>query len=203
MKRKSILLVNITLLFLTLSGLIILGVLIPGAVYAENLTIQFTQNSYSNGQCRSYFTLKGDISYDTIDAIRNGITAKFLVTFQITRSEGFLGLTQNVLKEKIREFNISYDVWENTFNIEEEGPKKVYQVEKTNNIVKQINDLINPVIIDVPSFKENEKISLRAKINIQTIKLYPPFGIFLYFFDPWNYESEWIYSSPYTLNKLQ
>ena len=193
---------TIVLYLLILSGIIIPGIIVPEVVYAENLTIQFTQNTYNNGQYRAYFSLKGNISYDTIDAIRNGITAKLLITFQLTRSEGFLGLTQNILREKVEEFNISYDVWENTFIIEEEGPKKVHQVEKTSNIVRKIYEVINPVIIDVYSLKEDEKISLRAKINIQTIKLYPPFGIFLYFFDPWNYESDWIYSNPFTLNKL-
>jgi hypothetical protein len=188
--------------FLLIIGIIISGICVPGVIYAENLTIQFTQNTHNNGQYRAYFTLKGNISYDTIDAIRNGITANFLITFQLTRSEGFLGLTQNVLVEKVREFNISYDVWENTFIIEEEDSHKVYQVEKTSNIVRKIYEVINPVIIDVSSLKKDDEISLRAKINIQTIKLYPPFGIFLYFFDPWNYDSDWIYSNPFTLNKL-
>ncbi|UCB47215.1 MAG: DUF4390 domain-containing protein [Spirochaetota bacterium] len=201
MKRKLIKVMMIVPLLLII-GILMSGMFIPGIVYAENLTIQFTRNTHNNGQYRAYFTLKGDISYDTIDAIRNGITAKLLITFQLTRSEGFLGLTQNVLREKIREFNISYDVWENTFIIEEEGPKKVYQVERTSDIVRKIYEMINPVLIDVSSLKKDDEISLRARINIQTIKLYPPFGIFLYFFDPWNYDSDWIYSNPFTLNKL-
>jgi hypothetical protein len=198
MKRRSLLSIGIIFYLLILPW-----IMAPVVIYAENLTIQFTQNTYNNGQYRVYFSLNGDISYDTIDAIRNGITAKFLITFQLFRSEGFLGLSQNILKEKVEVFNISYDVWENTFMLEEEGPKKVYQIKQTSNILSKIYEIINPVVIDVSSLKEDEQISLRAKISIQTIKLYPPFGIFLYFFDPWNYESNWIYSGPFTLKKLQ
>ena len=147
--KKSITLVKIMLsIFFVLSGLVIPGIIIPGEAHAENLTIQFTKNTYSNGQYNAYFSLNGNISYDTIDAIRNGITAKLLITFQLTRSEGFMGLTQNILREKIEEFNISYDVWDNTFIIEEEGPKKVHQVEKMTNIISKIYEVINPVVLE-------------------------------------------------------
>ena len=152
-------------------------------------------------QLSTYFRLKGSISYDTVDAIRNGITAKLRVTFQLTRSEGFLGFAQDILGEKVEALTISYDVWENSFVIENEEPKNVFLVERAGNIVRTINEMISPVVIDVASIDADEVVSLRAKIYIQTIKLYPPFGIFLYFFDPWNYESDWIYSKPFTLKK--
>jgi len=40
---------------------------------------------------------------------------------------------------------------------------------------------------------------VKGRIKIQTIKLYPPFGIFLYFFDPWNYDSGWIGSDVFEI----
>ncbi len=171
-------------------------------LYAENLTIQFNKNTYSNGKFQSYFSLNGNISYDTVDAIQNGITAKFHITFQLTKSEGFLGLAQNVIKERVESFFISYDVWENTFIIQDKVRNNSYYADRAGNIVKKIYEIINPVTIDLSSIKENDQMTLRAKIYIQTIKLYPPFGIFLYFFDPWNYESNWIYTEPFILNKL-
>jgi hypothetical protein len=191
MKRK-------TAAILTAILLVLLG---AGVACAENLTIQFQRNTVSDGQINAFFSLQGSISYDTVDAIRNGITAKLKISFQLTRSEGFLSLAQDILKEKVEELTISYDVWENGFVIENEGPRNVQRVERASNIVSKINEMISPVVIDAASLRMDEEVSLRAKISIQTIKLYPPFGIFLYFFDPWNYESDWIYSSPFTLKK--
>jgi len=191
MKRK-------TAAILTVILLVLLG---AGGACAENLTIQFQRNTVSDGQINAFFSLQGSISYDTVDAIRNGITAKLKINFQLTRSEGFLSLAQDILKEKVEELTISYDVWENSFVIENEEPRSVQQVKRASNIVSEINEMISPVVIDAASLSTDEKVSLRAKIYIQTIKLYPPFGIFLYFFDPWNYESDWIYSSPFTLKK--
>ncbi len=191
MKRK-------TAAILTAILLVLLG---AGVACAENLTIQFQRNTVSDGQINAFFSLQGSISYDTVDAIRNGITAKLKISFQLTRSEGFLSLAQDILKEKVEELTISYDVWENGFVIENEGPRNVQHVERASNIVSKINEMISPVVIDAASLSTDEEVLLRAKINIQTIKLYPPFGIFLYFFDPWNYESDWIYSNPFTLKK--
>jgi len=191
MKRK-------TAAILTAILLVLLG---AGVACAENLTIQFQRNTVSDGQINAFFSLQGSISYDTVDAIRNGITAKLKISFQLTRSEGFLSLAQDILKEKVEELTISYDVWENGFVIENEGPRNVQHVERASNIVSKINEMISPVVIDAASLSTDEEVSLRAKISIQTIKLYPPFGIFLYFFDPWNYESDWIYSSPFTFKK--
>ena len=191
MKRKTTTLVTAILL-------VLLG---AGSACAENLTIQFQRNTVSDGQINAFFSLQGSISYDTVDAIRNGITAKLKINFQLTQSEGFLSRGQGILKEKIEELTISYDVWENGFVIENEEPRSVQQVKRASNIVSKINEMISPVAIDAASLSTDEEVSLRAKIYIQTIKLYPPFGIFLYFFDPWNYESDWIYSSPFTLKK--
>lgn len=191
MKRKTTTLVTVILL-------VLLG---AGSACAENLTIQFQRNTVSDGQINAFFSLQGSISYDTVDAIRNGITAKLKINFQLTQSEGFLSRGQGILKEKIEELTISYDVWENGFVIENEEPRSVQQVKRASNIVSKVNEMISPVAIDTVSLSTDEEVSLRAKIYIQTIKLYPPFGIFLYFFDPWNYESDWIYSSPFTLKK--
>lgn len=174
---------------------------VGGTIYAENLTVQFHSSRVEQGSCHTDFSLNGYITYDTVDAIKNGITAKLKVTFQLIRSEGFRGLGQNVLREKVEALNISYDVWENSFVIENEDPKSVHYVEKEGNIIRMVNEIISPVVIDVSSLNGNEEVVLRAKIYIETIKLYPPFGIFLYFFDPWNYESDWIYSSSFSLKK--
>ena len=191
MKRKTSTIVTVILL-------VLLG---AGGACAENLTIQFQRNTVSDGQINVFFSLQGSISYDTVDAIRNGITAKFKINFQLTRSEGFLSRGQDILREKVEELTISYDVWENGFVIENEEPRSVQQVKRASNIVSKVNEMISPTVIDAASLSTDEEVSLRAKIYIQTIKLYPPFGIFLYFFDPWNYESDWIYSSPFTLKK--
>ena len=191
MKRSTVTLLTVTLLILFCAG----------RVCAEELTMLFHGNTLKDGHVHAYFSLNGSISYDTVDAIKNGITAKLNITFQLTRSEGFLGLTQNILGEKVESLNISYDVWENKFLIENEEPRSVYSVDRASNIVHQINEMISPIDIDVAVLDTDEEVLLRAKINIQTIKLYPPFGIFLYFFDPWNYESDWIYSSPFMLKK--
>jgi hypothetical protein len=185
----------------TLLTVILLVLFITGSVCAENLTMQFHSNNLRDGYVHTYFSLSGSISYDTIDAIKNGITAKLRITFQLTRSDGFLGLAQNILREKVESLTISYDVWENSYVIEKEEPKSVYNIEKAANIVQKVNEIISPIVIDVASLDTNEEFLLRAKISIQTIKLYPPFGIFLYFFDPWNYESNWIYSQPFTIKK--
>jgi hypothetical protein len=61
--------------------------------------------------------------------------------------------------------------------------------------------VVNPVTMSVTSIKADEKLVVRVKIKVQTIKLYPPFGIFLFFFDPWNYESSWLYSDVFTVEK--
>ena len=181
---------------------IVLVALPPGGgVCAENLTVQFQDSIVDQGSCYAVFSLNGYITYDTVDAIKNGITAKLKVTFQLIRSEGLRGLGQNILKEKVESLNISYDVWENSFVIEHEAPKSVRYVQKEGNIISMVNEIISPVAIDVSSLGANEEVALRAKIYIETIKLYPPFGIFLYFFDPWNYESDWIYSDSFSLKK--
>jgi hypothetical protein len=190
---------KIRLLYFTIFVLFILPVC--GTVYAENLTIQFHSNTVEQENCHTDFSLNGYITYDTVDAIKNGITAKLKVTFQLIRSEGLRGLGQNVLREKVQSLNISYDVWENSFIIEKEDTKSVHYVEKEGNIIHMVNEMISPIVIDVSSLNINEEVVLRAKIYIETIKLYPPFGIFLYFFDPWNYESDWIYSSSFSLKK--
>jgi hypothetical protein len=54
-----------------------------------------------------------------------------------------------------------------------------------------INAVISPQVIRLDPMDWKDRLYLRAKIKIQTIRLFPPFGIFLLFFDPWNFESDW------------
>ena len=181
--------------------LILIYLSVGGVLYAQNLTIQFHESDVVQSNVHADFSINGYITYDTIDAIKNGITANLKITFQVVRSDGFRGFGQNVLKEKVDSLNISYDVWENSFIIEEENPKNIHHVDTEGNIIRMINEIVSPADIDVSQLEVDEDVVLRAKIFIETIKLYPPFGIFLYFFDPWNYESDWVYTSSFSLNE--
>jgi len=159
---------------------------------AEELTVQFVDHSYEGNSIETDFSIVGDISNDTIDAIRNGITAKFFVTFQISSSARFIGRSRNTFRELSESFNISYDVWENAFILEDNNRMNYHTVRGYGNIIRTMNKAINPLILDITGFEPAEQVYLRAKIKIQTIRLFPPFGIFLLFFDPWNFESRWI-----------
>ncbi len=161
---------------------------------AEDLTIQFSGHTVDRDTLHAYFSLKGAISYDTIDAIRNGITAKFFITFQLSRSGGLLGIGRSTYIEKVETFNISYDVWENLFIIEDRNRKGRHQALSSSDIINKINSIISPLSLSLTSTRNAEPLYLRAKVKMQTIKLFPPFGIFLIFFDPWNYESRWVYT---------
>jgi hypothetical protein len=54
-----------------------------------------------------------------------------------------------------------------------------------------MNAAINPLTMNLAGLEHAGQVYVRAKIKIQTIRLFPPFGIFLIFFDPWNFESVW------------
>jgi hypothetical protein len=140
---------------------------------------------------KTSYIIVGDMSYDTVDAIRNGITAKLFVTIQLSKSAGFLGIGKSTFVERAETFDISYDVWDNSFIIEDKKRKASYNAVSDKEIVHMINSVIIPLTMDISPIRGAERLYLRAKIKIQTIKLFPPFGIFLLFFDPWNYESEW------------
>ena len=149
-----------------------------------------------------HFSFDGNISYDTIDAIRNGITARVILQFQLARGGGLFGSVKTIIKEDVEEFNISYDMWENNYIVSDRKRKNEYHVTGASTILKKIYEIINPISYSLSPAYETEKLLLRGKIKIQTIKLYPPFGIFLIFFNPWNYESSWIYSDFFTLEEL-
>lgn len=169
---------------------------------AEQLAVECNRKYYQNGLFYSYFNLKGSISYDTMDAIQNGITAKFFITFQLLKSRGVFRQGKNVVGEKVYTYTIHYDVWENSFVITDTKRKEKYHVSGSASIISEINERANPLSFEVISVDRNENLLLRSKVKIETIKLYPPFGIFLLFFDPWNYESSWISTDVFTLEKL-
>ncbi|MFW6139234.1 MAG: DUF4390 domain-containing protein [Spirochaetota bacterium] len=170
-------------------------------VYPEQLRVQFNEHKY-NQVLNSSFYLKGNISYDTIDAIRNGITARFYITVQLLEKGSFLGMGKNVLKELVEIFIISYDVWENNFVVQNKKTAEKHNVESSTDIITVINQTLSPLKLKISPQKRDERLFLRAKVRIQTLKLYPPLGIFLYFFDPWNYESEWTTTQVFSLDEL-
>ncbi len=178
----------------------ILVLFIASSVNENKLTVIFNENIYKDDLFQSDLSITGDISYDTIDAIQNGITANMFVTFQLLRSNSLFAQGRNLKGEKVYSFTISYDVWENSFIII--NNETTYYVDKSSDIIGKINEIISPLSIRVKPDHEKEKVIFRARIIIETIKLYPPLGIFLIFFDPWNYQSGWINTDVFTLEKL-
>ena len=181
--------------------IIILITVIPAILQAEELSILFQNTVSQGGQIDAYFAFTGNISYNTIDAIRNGITARMVLTFQLAKSGGVFGSVKDVIRERIETFNLTYDVWENSFKVLDKNRDAEYFALSSSDVLSTIQDVVNPVTMSVASIKAEEKLIVRVKIKIQTIKLYPPFGIFLFFFDPWNYESSWLYSDVFTVEK--
>lgn len=181
---------NVRILFFFITIFALQGISLAGA---EDLRIEFSGYNFEKETLLTYFSIKGDISFDTIDAIRNGITAKLYITFQLSKSGGFLGIGKTIYAEKVETFNLSYDVWDNVFIVEERSRKLRQSVKKPSEIVEFINGAINPLSLSIVTVKGDKKLYMRARIRIQTIKLFPPFGIFMIFFDPWNYESGWFY----------
>ena len=172
--------------------ILIVVLYIPVTVRAEQLSVRFDQNSINDSRLESSISFVGDISYDTIDAIRNGITARLILTIQCARGGALRGSVRKILKEEIETFNISYDVWENRFKLIDQNRKEEYYITYPQSILEKIAEVINPLSYSIPKAYLDERLLLRVKIKIKTIKLYPPFGIFLVFFDPWNYESNWM-----------
>ena len=91
--------------------IIIFSVLPFSLSWADELSIQFSDHSRTGERLESSFDIVGDISYDTVDAIRNGITAKFFITFQLSNSARFSGRSKSTFREQSESFNIFYDVW--------------------------------------------------------------------------------------------
>ena len=168
---------------------------------AGALTLEHRGHSVKGKYIYFEIGISGDISYDTVDAIRNGITANFLVNLHLLRTGGIFDSRRELVSQKTATFTISYDVWDNTFLIQDKSRKKEYQALSPSDIVNQINRSMSSVRVSVPSGEKSDKYIMKGRIKIQTIKLFPPFGIFLYFFDPWNYDSGWISSEAFELEK--
>jgi hypothetical protein len=166
----------------------------PLCARAEELTLKFREHDVLPQEIRTFLSVSGDISYDTVDAIRNGITAKIFITFEISSSARFIGKSGTNYHEKTETFNISYDVWENKFVILDNKRRDSYLVPSPWGIVETINTVINPLSMDISRIEPADHLYMRAKIRIQTIRLFPPFGIFLLFFDPWNFDSGWVFT---------
>lgn len=159
---------------------------------AEELTLQYRGHSVEGRYLYLEMGIAGEISYDTIDAIRNGITANLLVNLHLVRTGGIFDSGRELAGQRTDNFTISFDVWDNIFLIQDKARKKEYQAVSPSDIVSQISRSMNPVRMAVTSAEKNGKYIVKGRIKIQTIKLFPPFGIFLYFFDPWNYDSGWV-----------
>jgi hypothetical protein len=159
---------------------------------AGELTLQYRRHSVEGKYLHLDMVIMGEFSFDTIDAIRNGITANLLVNLHLVRTGGIFDSGRELVGQRTENFTISYDVWDNSFQIEDKARKKEHQVVQPSDIVSEISRSMSDVRMTIPSAARSGKYIVRGRIKIQTIKLFPPFGIFLYFFDPWNYDSGWI-----------
>jgi hypothetical protein len=166
---------------------------------AEVLTLQYRSHFVEGKNLFLEIEITGEISYDTIDAIRNGISANLLITLHLMKSGGIFDSGRELIGQKTENFTISYDVWDNIFLIQDKARKKEYQAVSPSDIVNQVSRHMSPVRMNISSMGKNKKCVVKGRIKIQTIKLFPPFGIFLYFFDPWNYDSGWVNSEVFEL----
>ena len=169
----------------------------------RDLTLRINSPQYRSGRISSNVIVIGDISYDTIDAIRNGITANLQVTFQILKVRGIFESGKEVVGQRTKTYTISYDVWENRFVLTDKTRKRDHLADTPHALVHELGRVVNPLVAPLPSPGKGNRYMVRARIKIQTIKLFPPFGLFLYFFDPWNYDSEWVYSEVFSLETAQ
>jgi hypothetical protein len=172
-------------------------------LWADQLSVDFNTHVSRGRRLESNLSIVGDISYDTIDAIRNGITAKFNLTVQLHEGGGIFGGTKKLIDQRSKVFTISFDVWENRFIVNDRRRREDHYVNISSQLLAKINEVMNPFVLSLPEEYKRKELRMRAKIKIQTIKLYPPFGIFLLFFDPWNYESEWIDSDIFMIEELR
>lgn len=171
---------------------IIILALVPCTLsWSDELNMHFSDSSSSGEMLQASVHISGDISYDIINAIRNGITAKLFITFQLSNSTRFIGRSRTTFREKTESFNIYYDVWENGFVLEDNSRSALRIVHRYSDIIDTMNEAINPLYMNLAGLEHEGQVYLRARVKIQTIRLFPPFGIFLIFFDPWNFESVW------------
>jgi hypothetical protein len=159
---------------------------------SEKLSFQYGESSLKADTLYVPVSLTGDFSFDTIDAVRNGITVKLFVTYQISNSARFLGRSRTTFSETIESFDLFFDVWENTYVLRDNRRRNKLTAHTTGEILEQISAVIAPLAFNLSSLEPSDTFYVRARIKIQTIKLFPPLGFFLLFFDPWNFESEWV-----------
>lgn len=169
---------------------------------AEPLGISYLGHVKKENRVETTCVLTGDFSFDIIDAIRNGLDARLSLTFQLSHAPGPMGMGKQVISEQVMHFTISYDVWDNSFIIEDRRSRGSAAASGPHALLKKVSDAVNPLSFRYPSVVHDERLVVRGKIKVQTVKLFPPFGLFLVFFDPWNYESKWIQSDTFTLNGL-
>jgi hypothetical protein len=146
--------------------------------------------------------LTGELSFDIVDAIRNGLTARLSLVFQLSHAPGPMGMGKQVISERSAQLTISYDVWDNSFIIESRRGRGSASAGSPQAILGKVSEEVSPVSFRLPSVEQDERLVVRGKIKVQTVKLFPPFGLFLVFYDPWNFDSGWIQSDPFTLNGL-
>ena len=69
-------------------------------IHADKLKIIFNESTYRDKLFQSDISVSGEISYDTIEAIRSGITANMFVTFQLLRNNRLVARVRNLKGEK-------------------------------------------------------------------------------------------------------
>jgi hypothetical protein len=172
------------------------------AARADQLGIRYHSLDQSNERVEVRCTLNGQLSFDTVDAIRNGVSAKISLSFQLAEAPGLIGMGKQIISERHENYNISYDVWENTFVIEDRRRRTTIEASSPRDIPGKISQLLVPVSLRAASIESDHRLVVRGKVKVTTIKLVPPLGLFLVFFNPWNFESDWIQSKPFTLGSL-
>lgn len=175
----------------------------PASGSSGDLNLRINTHEYRSGRVASNVNVIGEISYDTIDAIRNGITANLQVTFQVLKVRGLFESGKEVMGQRTKTYTISYDVWENRFVLTDKTRKRDHLADTPHALVREFGRVVNPLVVPLPSPGKGSRYMVRARIKIQTIKLFPPFGLFLYFFDPWNYDSDWVYSEVFSIEAAQ
>jgi hypothetical protein len=181
---------------------IVILLLLALEIHAESVGISYLGHRRSEDKIETSFALTGGLSFDIIDAIKNGLDAKLSLNFQLSHVPGPMGIGKQVISERTINFTISYDVWDNSFMIEDRRKHKTTSASGSNTLMKKISETVSPLSFSCSSVEHDEQLVVRGKIRVQTVKLFPPFGLFLVFFDPWNFESDWMQSEPFTLNGI-
>jgi hypothetical protein len=182
-----------TPVFLLLS-VVLLTAVPPAVIHAEQLNLEFLHHQFGERRVETSCRLTGSLSYDIVDAIRNGLTAKLSVTFRLKYAPGFIDIRRQYIREKTDNFTISYDVWEDSFIVYDRRRRSNFSVRSSAQIIEKIGEAVSPVQLGSPTIQEGDQLIVRGRIRIQSVKLFPPLGLFLIFYNPWNYESGWFQS---------